>query len=132
VKVHKSSWHYKLYRYVTNIPQGPKYLNPWVKGTRTDKEVPRSICPYAWSIFMGLIGAVVLTPFMLIGTILVGLFVYAMKFSRWFDGRVWLIKKRRGAKKRKVKQEKVKHPSLIAAYVKARKDNVCPTIELVD
>ncbi len=44
MKISRTSWHYKLYRYIGNLPKGARYLKPRV--TRTEVDLPSSLCPY--------------------------------------------------------------------------------------
>lgn len=137
--ISKNSWHYRLYRFITNIPKGPEYLNPFGKAERFDTAVPSSLCPYAWSIFLGLLGfifiGIVIVP---IGALIVGSVWIAENTVGWFRRfDKWAWRKAHAAlphweHTRKPKPERRDKPSLIGAFVKAKKQKVCPMIELVD
>lgn len=134
MKISKSSWHYKLYRYVTNIPSGPQYLNPFGRDLhRTDKPIPRSLCPYAWSIFLGLVGSALMCLGLAIAAAVAALPYGGYRLLKKIDSYGNPFKFKKGERKPKLeKPEKLKQPSLVASFVKAKKDKVCPMIELVD
>lgn len=131
MKISRRSWHYRLYRYISNVSGGPRYLSPFGNIDRVDKEPPPNLCPYAWAIFLGVIGVTVLAllGLALAPVILVGWFLY--RIARLLDRHLWnwSIAKKPSAKKPKEKRER---ESLVGAYLKARHDRVCPKIELVD
>jgi hypothetical protein len=136
MKVRRSSWHYRLYRYVHNTSKGPAYANPWTKRVRTDPtDLPSSLCPYAWSIFLGLVGCLVLAILVVAFSWLIAL-VYAAAFVYHLVDDGLTARRLRKMKPDKAKREpeppKEKKPSIVAEYVKAKKERVCPTIELVD
>ena len=133
--VSRSSWHYKLYRYVENIKYGPRYVNPFADVPRSNCGVPSSLCPYAWVIFLGLIGTAVIGTALVLGAIVVLPMMFTLRvtwgfFSR-LDEHMWGIKDI-FKKESKVREKKERHPSLVLAFAKSHKDRVCPKIELVD
>ncbi len=135
MKVSKRSWHYRLYRYIKNVPNGPRYLNPFAHVEREDYDVPKGgICPYAWSIFLGLLGTIVvgivLIPFAIVATPFYLLYLGWLKVAHTIEESASRIHFTR--KPKPFKPPRQRKPSLVAAYVRARKQKVCPQIELVD
>lgn len=131
--ISKSSWHYKLYRYIGNVLEGPEYLNPWTKAKRKDKALPKSLCPYAWTIFLGLVGTVALMPIWLLAFTVVLIVTAVIFVASWLNEHVSLSFPERAEKPEKPeKPKRKKRPSLVASYMKARKQKVCPMIELGD
>jgi hypothetical protein len=132
MKISRQSWHYKLFCYISNVPRGPKYLNPFATVYRRDAELPSSLCPYAWSIFLGLLGTLMLSVVLLAGSVVVVPIFGAIALGRKIDARGWSFsfKRKDHAKKPEIKKEH--RPSLVAAYVRANKEKACPMIELVD
>lgn len=139
MKISRSSWHYKLYRYIQNIEQGRSYLNPFSKVTRVDHRPPKNLCPYVWMIFCGLIGALVLSVVVILCMIIASPFWVVYKVFQglwwvceWIDAKVRMPHIDINMPEREPRKRRERKPSLVVAYVKARKKKVCPMIELVD
>lgn len=146
MQISKRSWHYRLYRYTANVLRGPQYLNPFSKRvTRTEPTLPHSLCPYAWMVLLGSLGTLVIlvvaTPASLVlavgwllcnGAVLLGR--GAARLARYLDG----VVPRRAArpekpeKPKKEKKPKRERTPILVPFLKARKERVCPTINLVD
>lgn len=141
--ISRSSWHYKLYRYIHYAVRGPRYLNPFSKTVfRPDTfDLPKSLCPYTWSLIIGSIGLIpIFTVFVVVAPLyfffigLVALLVAAAthgphaKLTRGV--REWW--RNLPEEDAKPEKEKKKRESLIAANVRAIKQKACPTITLVD
>lgn len=139
--ISKRSWHYRLYRYMGNVPKGPRYILPWTKATRDDVDPPSSLCPYAWSIGLGLVGTVFLIAVATPVAVVLAPFYLLFRALLWTDAKIGLGRLRAARAARKAQREptpstpppvRVKHPSLVAEFVRAKKAKVCPTIKLVD
>lgn len=134
LQVSRRSWHYRLYQYVKSIPdtEGPKGLFPFTGTRRLDYATPKSLCPYAWSVFLGMIGATVVV--LLTAVIAVPWLVVlgAIRALRWADNSVRLPTINFSSQPKAEKQKKQKGESLVLALIKSKKEKVCPMIELVD
>lgn len=130
--IHRSSWHYRLYRFIQNLPKGPRYLNPFGKVYREDTPPPSSLCPYAWMIFLGIIGMFTLAVVTLVGGIIFLPFWLAYKAAVWVDGHVRMPKFKLVNTANREKKSKTHRESLVVAFVKAKKNKVCPPVRLVD
>lgn len=132
MKVSRRSWHYRLYRYLKSIGKGPRYLVPWGV-SRADVEIPTNLCPYFWSLVSGVIGTAFLLALSAVFVIPYVVAAYAVAGGRSLDRK---LKSRRARSKEKpeaeAKPERPKEPSLVKTFVRAHKDQVCPTIKLVD
>jgi len=132
MRISKRSWHYRLYRFIRNIPEGPRYLNPFSRVHRTDYPTPRSLCPYFWTIFLGLVGAATVGIVLAVAAVVAAPFYLLWRIGVFAAAAVDVSRISLPHHKRKTKVAKEKHPSLVVAAVKASKDKVCPMIELVD
>jgi len=104
MKVRKSSWHYKVWR--------------WSNG----KEEPTNLCAYFWHVaFVLLICA---SPLGWIAFLLAAIGAAGEWLQDKWDARSY----RRGPRPPKVPRE----PGLIRSYLRAKKARVCPLIEFVD
>lgn len=120
IHVCRHSWHYKAYRYWRNyVEDGP--ILPF-RGKRIDY-TPKSLCSYFWTITA--LWAVMIPATLLLGVGLALVLPTIAIHSR--------VKARRDAKRAAaglaVKESKTR---LIAEFAKARKQKMCPLIELVD
>lgn len=132
MKISKSSWHYGLYRFIRNVPESPRHLIPWADVPRQDYPVSKSLCPYAWTIFLGLVGVFFTALALIVLGAVAAPFFVLYKAARWLDRSVRMPEIHLSKRERKPKPRKEKHPSLVLAFVKARKEKACPMIELVD
>lgn len=139
MKISRSSWHYKLYQYIENATQGPRYLIPWADVTRKYHRPPKNLCPYVWSLVLGVVGVSVFAALVLVvGTILSPLWLVYMALSlslrglKWIDEEVRMPKIAVDLPERKHREKKPKKESLILAMIKAHKEKVCPQLEVID
>ena len=65
------------------------------------------------------------------GVVIVGILKGWLAFSDRVDGMI-ADRKKKPRKERQEEPPKERRPSLVAAYMRAQKDRVCPKIELVD
>lgn len=130
MKISRSSWHYRLYRFTRNVERGPGYLLPWKAG-RIDYALPSSLCPYAWATVLGLVGVAVLALALAVAAPFYGLYLLGLRLGYQLAR---IPRRAAPAKKqeRPSRELKERRPSLAAAFVRARKERVCPMIELVD
>lgn len=126
MEISSKSWHYRLYRYLHNIPRGPVYMLPWCKSERRDYPLPSSLCPYAWIILLGLIG----TAFISLGLLLASVVVVPFWGMRYLSTKLPRFKKEGPAQK--PREPRRRNPSLVVAFVKAKKSRVCPPLKMGD
>lgn len=115
MKINKKSWHYRLLKFM-------------------EADVPTSLCPYFWKVVFLTIFAVVFSAFFIAGALVIyiidkidatkdaklkALSQEAMKTGDWSKYDAFLHPKR------KTKKE----PGLIRAWLRARKEKVCPKLE---
>lgn len=143
--ISRKSCHYRLYRYVRNVERNPRFLKPREEG-RDDYATPASLCGYTWSIIFGLAGIFVLlvafafaAPFYLLYLAATAVIGAAIRLGDAIDDRV--LSPRRAARAfkpgsrglhRSEREPRPDRSSLVLAFLKARKQKVCPTIKLVD
>lgn len=126
MKIKKSSWHYRLHKKMTG-GFAPEY---------------RSICSYFWgTVFMSCIAFVVipmiaafaallaLTPFIYFFTGDPGIIPLAIIFGSLEIILLLLFGYRRWSNNR---APKIKEPSLVVEFIKAKKSKICPLIEYVE
>lgn len=130
--IRRSSWHYRLYRFIQNLPKGPRYLNPFAKVEREDAPPPSSLCPYAWMIFLGIIGMITLALVGAVGGIIFLPFWLLYKAAAWVDAHVRMPKFKLVNTAKREKEPRTRRESLVVAFVKAKKNKVCPPVRLVD
>jgi len=141
MNISRRSWHYRLYRVLYNVGRGPKYLSPFAKG-RVDPDLPSSLCPYAWSILLALVGATVLAVVFVAlapvaGVLYAGYWlgsVLVVPASVWVVHGIVRYVNDPEAKESRHRDRKPREPrpSLVANYLRARKQKVCPPVRLVD
>lgn len=135
MKVKRNSWHYTLYCFfrqcVDSTTDGPfEFYELLIRKHSLRRTYrPSSLCKYFWfCLFSALIIPLIATFAILVIGIL---FVVVMPF-------IWLQEKytdRRYRKRRTKGIEPSKtpsEPSMVLQFVKAKKDRVCPLIEVVD
>lgn len=123
MKVKRSSWHYKLYCVTQEFwrGDGPFFLWEFIRGKENPYYYnPKSLCSYFWATVLSCIAIPILSILILLCLLVLGIvFVIAYPFLR--------------CKKRFKKNSTVaKQPNLAISYIKAKKNRVCPLIELVD
>lgn len=136
--INPQSWHYRLYRYIWNLKDGPPALRPGYERARAP--LPRSLCPYFWSIVFGLIGVAIFGVVILVveGVLIVAAAVLvacrALGGASASTGWSRFARRVKGVSVPELepKKAKVKRPSLLGSAVRAQKDKVCPLIELED
>jgi len=117
MKVSRHSWHYRLHSFVFTFFNWEQYGPiPAIKGKRWEHQ-PQSLCGYFWSTATLTALVPVLTLILLASAPLIGLGLVAF----WLHDRYRLWR-----------PKQYKEPSLVRQYVKARKQKVCPLIELTD
>src|SRR6266496_4705118 len=120
MKVRKNSWHYRLFCFYKDPDgEGRKYNH----GELRHRQQPKNLCRYFWFLVLGTL----FIPFAAIGVALVFLaMLFVAGIAYLWDLRPVTVKKRE-------KLERApKEPNLVLEFVKAKKNRVCPIIEVVD
>ena len=128
MKVSKSSWHYWIYK------------NSFEHGCAFE---PNNLCPYFWRVVGGGIKILVVTAVVAIVLGFVGWLFYAHTGATFVSTAVigviiavsvnwdeirWAYEERFG----KSEEVETPEPGLLRSWLKAKKDKVCPVIEMVE
>lgn len=146
MKVSKTSWHYRLYVFAQMTWRWETYEGPftfWQLLLRKEsldvsgRYAPKNLCRYFWAVVGHLtIGLVICLVFGVIIAILAPFVWVILTYidSGFHEGRVKKAKEKKRAKlaAQEAAGEKEKTPGLLRSFLKARKQKVCPIIELVD
>lgn len=120
-KVSRKSWHYRLHTFVFTMFDlehgGP--IDYWTEGYRYIHR-PKSLCTYFWSTLILTILLPIWTIFFTIATIVIviGYFVFYKPHEKYREFRP--------------KKQSNKQPGIVKTFIKAKKNKVCPLIELTD
>lgn len=126
MKVKRTAWHYRYYCFLKEGWKEPFALWDIIRGKRRVKQYqPRSLCSYFWF-------CVVSTLTLPIVTLLVGLTIAIilgiLSPLVWGADKVEEIAKERRSKKGLAP----KQTGVVRSFLKAKKQKVCPMIEVVD
>lgn len=130
MKIRSDSWHYRLWRF----------------GRESPYSKPVDLCRYFWHILL----VKIMLPLALVAVVLLlfGLLIYVIATNLVISTMVALgigalivlvifgvvLDRRANAKEALYgpKPKKVKEPSLVREFLKARKQKICPLIEVID
>jgi hypothetical protein len=136
MKIKKTSWHYRVHKFLHNVWSHPIILVETIDPTDTadwKTYYPKSLCTYFWSTLAMIIFSPLLVAILVI-MVVVAVILLAVFVQCWFfDYCVWQPRKKKKALKelKSGNSPKVKEPSMIGEFVRAKKGKYCPRIELV-
>lgn len=131
MKISKKSWHYRFLR-------AQRYA------------VPTSLCPYFWAVVFEALKMLVIGAILIALAAIVAMILFVTPIGYMFDAS-WVTEKEMGASVafwamiiimatvegtrrfyRRLRQKRAatpKEPNIVTAYIKARKEKICPTLE---
>ena len=123
MKISKQSWHYRLL-------------------FKLDLKIPNNLCGYFWKVVRTILICVILSPLLVIagvGLLVVGGIVWlGDRYGWWKAIEAWQTRRylrkvqAKEDAKRKATEAPPKQPSLFVAWLKAKKQKICPLLEFVD
>lgn len=137
MKVKRNSWHFTLYCFfrqcVDSSGDGPFEFYELLTRRHTLRRTyrPSSLCRYFWFCFFCALTIPLLAT---VAVLFIGvLFVIVMPFLWLYEVYEDRRKRKRWAKGTESSEIKVpSEPNMLRQFVKAKKDKVCPLIEVVD
>lgn len=157
LKISENAWHYKLHNIVrdpVNFVYDDRKDRGWLKYDSVYKRQPNSLCSYFWStvlcILLTIVGAILAVAIALLAVVTVpiwGVIVLIVYFAH----KLYLRRKENKKKQNEEFKKKYieengweawldyywghnkppKEPNLLWEFIKAKKNRVCPLIEIV-